>query len=196
MALARAVYARKEFIILDDIFSGLDAETEDQVFSRLFGGEGLFRKMGTTVLLTTHAVHRLPFSDTIIALDSSGHVLEQGHFEQLKTSGGYVEDLTNNLRASDDSPRKEQPEAKALDTSAFKAVADEHDAHAEELNRQSGDFAIYKYYFASIGLTHTMIFFTFVILYGVTSKLPEFVLTYCKCNSLLPLVFRTKPYYS
>lgn len=185
MALARALYARKDFVILDDAFSGLDAETEDQVFKRLFSAEGLFRKMGTTVLLATHAVHRLAVSDHIIALDSSGHVTEQGHFEQLKTAGGYVEDITSKLRASNDSPAKQQQEAAKLDISAFKAGADEQLAQSEELNRQSGDFSVYKHYFASIGWRLTLIFFVFVVVSGVTSKLPEFVLTYCKSNSFL-----------
>lgn len=178
--MARAVYARKTFILLDDVFSGLDAETEDQVFNRLFGGEGLLRRMGTTVLLATHAVHRLPFSDHIIALDSFGHVIEQGHFEQLKTSGGYVEKITTKLRDSDDTSEKKPQEAAKLDTSAFKATADEHDAHAEELNRQSGDFSVYKYYFASMRWRHVLMFFVFVVLVGVTTKMPEILLTYCK----------------
>ncbi|KIM99556.1 hypothetical protein OIDMADRAFT_125496 [Oidiodendron maius Zn] len=178
VALARAVYARKTFILLDDVFSGLDAETEDQVFNRLFGGEGLLRRMGTTVLLATHAVHRLPFSDHIIALDSFGHVIEQGHFEQLKTSGGYVENITTKLRDSDDSSEKKPQEAAKLDTSAFKATADEHDAHAEELNRQSGDFSVYKYYFASMRWRHVLMFFVFAVLVGVTTKMPEILLTY------------------
>lgn len=183
MALARALYARKDFVILDDIFSGLDAETEDQVFKRLFGPEGLFRKMGTTVLLATHAVHRLAFSNHIIALDPSGHVTEQGHFEQLKTSGGYVEDITTKLRSSDDSPAKQQQEASKLDISAFKAGAEQQLAQSVELNRQSGDFSVYKHYFASIGWSPTLIFFVFVVLSAVTSKLPEFLLTYCKYDS-------------
>ena len=73
LALARAVYAKKELVILDDVFSGLDSETEEQVFDRLFGVAGLFRKMKTTVLLVTHAVHRLPYSDCKYFLDRIGH---------------------------------------------------------------------------------------------------------------------------
>ena len=185
VALARAVYARKDFIILDDVFSGLDAETEDQVFNRLFGAEGLFRQMGTTVLLVTHAVHRLPFSDHIVALDASGHVAEQGNFDQLKTAGGYVETITTKLKASDNSSLKEELEVAKLDASAFKAGPDELDARTEELNRQSGDFSVYKYFFASIGWKHTLIFYLLVALFGVTIKMPEFMLTYCRCKALL-----------
>lgn len=178
--MARAVYARKEFIILDDVFSGLDAETEDQVFSRLFGKDGLLRQMRTTVLLATHAIHRLAYSDQIVALDSTGTIIEQGTFQQLRTSGGYVEDITTQLRSSDDDAPKEQPEAAKLDVSAFKAGPEEHDIRTEELNRQSGDLSVYKYYFGSIGWKQTVLFFLMIILYGVSSKMPEFMLTYCK----------------
>lgn len=181
LALARAVYSRKEFIILDDIFSGLDAETEDQVFQRLFGTEGLFRQMGTTVLLVTHAVHRLLYSDHVISLDSSGHISEQGHFTHLKTSGGYVQGLTAKLRSNDDPRASEQPKPTVTDTPPFKMDADEHEAQAEELNRQSGDFAVYRYYFASIGWTRNLIFAIVVVLYGVASKMSQLLLTYCKC---------------
>jgi ATP-binding cassette subfamily C (CFTR/MRP) protein 1 len=185
LALARAVYARKEIIILDDVFSGLDAETEDHVFTRLFGTEGLLRQMGTTVLLVTHAVHRLSFSDHVVSLDSSGHISEQGQFGQLKTSGGYVQNLTTKLRTNSDSGVKEQPEVATLHAPAFKIEVNEHVAQAEELNRQTGDFSVYKYYFASIGWKRTLVFAMFVVLYGVASKMTEFLLTYCKCQLLL-----------
>lgn len=50
-ALARAVFARCELVLLDDCFSALDGETERQVFANLLGPEGLFRKQGATVVL-------------------------------------------------------------------------------------------------------------------------------------------------
>jgi ATP-binding cassette subfamily C (CFTR/MRP) protein 1 len=55
LALARAVYQRPSLMILDDIFSALDAKTETLVFDRLFSASGLFRKHATTVVLATHA---------------------------------------------------------------------------------------------------------------------------------------------
>ena len=54
-AIARAVYSRKRIMILDDVFSGMDATTEHLVFSRLLGPQGLLRKSGTTVIIATHA---------------------------------------------------------------------------------------------------------------------------------------------
>ncbi|KAF3482809.1 uncharacterized protein GIQ15_02133 [Arthroderma uncinatum] len=41
LALARAFYARKKVMLLDDVFSALDATTMDTIFTRLFGKNGL-----------------------------------------------------------------------------------------------------------------------------------------------------------
>lgn len=55
LAIARAVYSRKSLIMLDDVFSGLDASTEETIFNRLLGKQGLLRKSQITVILVTHA---------------------------------------------------------------------------------------------------------------------------------------------
>lgn len=53
-AIARAVYARQKLAVFDDVFSGLDTITEELVFSRVFGQQGLLRQTGTAVILATH----------------------------------------------------------------------------------------------------------------------------------------------
>ncbi|PQE13970.1 hypothetical protein CJF30_00006789 [Rutstroemia sp. NJR-2017a BBW] len=179
LALARAVYAKNELIILDDVFSGLDAETEDQVFRRLFGRQGLFHEMGTTVLLVTHAVHRLAYSDHIIALDHTSRITEQGTFEYLMQTGGYVQNLATHHRSEGNSEEAGEPENKISKTNPF-SVNENGDMldEMEDLNRQTGDFAVYKYYFASIGWRANLLFFLMVLIFGSASKLPEFALTY------------------
>lgn len=52
-ALARAVYARREIIILDDVLSGLDATTEDHVFHHLIGAHGLLRSINSTIIVAS-----------------------------------------------------------------------------------------------------------------------------------------------
>lgn len=54
-ALARAVHAHRDMVILDDVISALDAPTEAVIVHNLIGPKGLFRELGTTVLLITHA---------------------------------------------------------------------------------------------------------------------------------------------
>jgi hypothetical protein len=54
-ALARALFARCDIVLLDDCFSGLDGETENKVFENLFGPTGLFRQLKTTVVLVSNS---------------------------------------------------------------------------------------------------------------------------------------------
>jgi ATP-binding cassette, subfamily C (CFTR/MRP), member 1 len=54
-ALARAVYSKKPVLLLDDVMSGLDADTENIVFHRLLGRNGLLRQYGITVIAASSA---------------------------------------------------------------------------------------------------------------------------------------------
>lgn len=53
--LARAVYAQPELLLLDDIVSGLDLRTMEQITHRLLGPGGYLRRQQITVVLATHA---------------------------------------------------------------------------------------------------------------------------------------------
>jgi ABC-type transporter Mla maintaining outer membrane lipid asymmetry ATPase subunit MlaF len=61
-ALARAVYARRDLVILDDVLSGLDTTTENHVFHSLLGPEGLFRTLQATVILVSSSSMSFPAS--------------------------------------------------------------------------------------------------------------------------------------
>jgi ATP-binding cassette subfamily C (CFTR/MRP) protein 1 len=53
-ALARATYARCKVVLLDDVFSGMDAHTSASVSNKLLGKDGLLRRNGITVVVATH----------------------------------------------------------------------------------------------------------------------------------------------
>lgn len=163
------------------MFSGLDAETEEQIFNRLLGKEGLLRQMGITVLLVTHAVHRLSCSDYVIALNTLGRIVEQGSFEYLRSSSSFIKELTSKPRGGGDSPSKnEMPivgEPLEL-VPTFLVDHEEFNAITEELNRRTGDFQVYKYYFASIGWKYSMMFVGCVTLYGFAEQLANLIVTY------------------
>jgi ATP-binding cassette subfamily C (CFTR/MRP) protein 1 len=78
ISLARAVYAQKDIVILDDVFSGLDAHTENNIFHNLLGGDGILRRLNTTVIVTSSRTKRLPYADHIVVLGDGGHITEQG----------------------------------------------------------------------------------------------------------------------
>ncbi|KAJ6470710.1 hypothetical protein DFH09DRAFT_1477440 [Mycena vulgaris] len=83
-AIARAVYARADLILLDDVFSALDGETEAHVFRSLFGPDGMLK--GKTTVLVTYAVRHLPSADKVIVMDA-GKITHFGSFEEVHDAG-------------------------------------------------------------------------------------------------------------
>ncbi|KAJ6527114.1 P-loop containing nucleoside triphosphate hydrolase protein [Mycena capillaripes] len=84
LAIARAVYARADLVLLDDVFSALDGETEAHVFASLFGPDGMLK--GKTTMLVTHGVHHLPSADKVIIMDA-GKITHFGTFEEVRDAG-------------------------------------------------------------------------------------------------------------
>jgi len=180
LSLARAVYARKDLIVIDDVLSGLDATTEEKIFARLFSKQGLLRDLGTTVIFVTHAVHRLSYADHVIAMNSTGTIIEQGSFDQLQGSGGYVQGFAIKHKAENHEPSTESPNPHA--SGFVRAVGDiENEILAVEennLTRQTGELSTYKYYFLSIGWSRSLIALLCLMVSGSTAKISDLLLTF------------------
>ncbi|KAH9885049.1 ABC multidrug transporter [Xylariomycetidae sp. FL2044] len=155
VSLARALYLETDLLILDDILSGLDADTEDQVFQKTFGPKGLLRERGSTVILCTHSVRHLPAAQHIIAL-GNGKVVEQGAFDDLIANESYVQSLgIRSSSASANSDEKldaitEKAGARSsmlAKTTTLSSMISEVDKTA----RQHGDRTVYKTYIQSMG---------------------------------------------
>jgi ATP-binding cassette subfamily C (CFTR/MRP) protein 1 len=171
--LARAIYSGKNVVILDDILSGLDADTEEHVFKSLFSRTGLFRRMGTTVLLATHAVHRLSYADHIVALKSDGSISEQGTLSELKTNGGYLALLKTQYKDHE----KDLPNPQGQKSPKIVNNDPNQESHIGamegKLSRQNGDVGLYLYYFGSVHWASSAFWMTFFILEGMSPKLSE-----------------------
>lgn len=154
ISLARALYLQTHFLVLDDVFSGLDADTEEQVFRKVFGQEGLLRRRQTTVLLCTHSVRHLQAADYIIAL-GDGSISEQGKFSKLMAGDGYVHRL--GLKGSSESDTAS--EESSIENNAKESSSPVNNSKAAKLavasnvdaSRQVGDGTVYKQYMKSMG---------------------------------------------
>ena len=136
-------------MILDDIFSGLDNDTEELIFRKLFGRNGPLRRRRQTCIIATHAVHRLQYSDQIIVLDSDGRIQEQGSYDTLRAAGGYVERLSVRFREE----QEDTHDAAAVQNNANQEPTETADkALAENLMRKTGDWSTYKHYFEASGV--------------------------------------------
>jgi ABC-type multidrug transport system ATPase subunit len=159
--------------MLDDVFSGLDVISEDRIFSRLLGRSGLLRRLDTTVILVTHAAHRLSYADHIIALTPHGTVSEQGKFGQLVANNGYVTGLTARHTTEAGGAPKEEP-------APTRATVDDDMTRrnaAADLHRPIGNWAVYNYYFTSAGQRDVVAWMGLMICYSMLLRFPGKVIT-------------------
>ncbi|KAK4160538.1 P-loop containing nucleoside triphosphate hydrolase protein [Cladorrhinum sp. PSN259] len=153
VSLARALYLQTNLLIFDDIFSGLDADTEEQVFRSVFGPDGLLRRRQATAILCTHSIRHLPGADHIVVLEN-GTVLEQGSLSQLMARQGYVRKLglTDSSRSVTSSEKSESSPNKPTAHLAAQLPPNSTGPDAKaDLSRQVGDWSVYRHYFKSMG---------------------------------------------
>jgi ATP-binding cassette subfamily C (CFTR/MRP) protein 1 len=134
----------------------------------------IVRYVTTTFLATVHSTNifafaiakRLPYSDHIVALDKEGRIVEQGTFEKLNISGGFVSGFDLALPDWDYSPEKHGYEAppRYTERQASSTQLTEDDVQAEA-NRRTGDTAIYLYYIHSVGWIPTIIFMVSIVIF-------------------------------
>lgn len=170
VALARALYLNTNLYVLDDILSGLDADTAEQVFDRVFGPYGLLRKRNATAILSTHSIRHLPSADHIIALGADGTVIEQGSFQSLIANENYV----HGLDAKDNISTKLSSRPVSSNTTSENHLGLDEDLAAElvaasyvdEKDRMLGDSSVYRYYLSSLGKISIVAFVVFGLGWG------------------------------
>ncbi|KAF7933004.1 uncharacterized protein EAE97_008771 [Botrytis byssoidea] len=165
LALARALYSRKDLLLIDDVFSGLDYKTNKAVFRNTFGKEGLCKLHNITVVLATHAVEHLQSADNIIVLSNNGTIVEQGNFRTLRENDdSYVKDLIFY-----ESPDEKLAEVTVTET-ANKTLTRPKSAEINDFNHQDGDASVYFYFAKSVGWIHFSLFIATVVLYTFSSE--------------------------
>jgi ATP-binding cassette subfamily B protein len=81
-ALARALLRNPRVFLLDDAFANMDAQTEEEILSRLAE-----RLRGRTVILVSHRLNTIRRASRIIFLHD-GRVVEEGRHSALLAAGG------------------------------------------------------------------------------------------------------------
>ncbi|PWY77392.1 ABC transporter-like protein [Aspergillus heteromorphus CBS 117.55] len=162
VAVARAIYARKSLILLDDSFSGLDTTSQSLIHNRLFGPAGLLKKLGCTVVLVTHSLRFSNNADSVLILDKNGGIHHRRPTEKLELS----KDISN-----EDSHDPESPEGTGDGASqdqpdhATQPLASADQFLSDDLSRQKGDLSIYKYYLNSVGILNLLVYVLLNCLY-------------------------------
>ena len=84
LSIARALYTPSDLIIMDNVLSAVDYETERKILNGVFD-----RVAGQSLLVVSHRVSALENMDNILVLQQ-GEIIAQGtHNELLKNSRYY-----------------------------------------------------------------------------------------------------------
>lgn len=92
LALARAVYSRKEICILDEPLSAVDAHVAKWLFDNVLGPKGVLRK--TTRIIVTHRVQFAAQADLVVVMDS-GQIKHVGTMDELQKKGVQISKLVH-----------------------------------------------------------------------------------------------------
>ena len=87
LTLARAFYSRAGILILDDIFSALDANVGKEIYDNALMGE--LSEGRTRILVTHHVSLCLPRAKYVVRLGARGTLDHAGLLEDLKHTGGF-----------------------------------------------------------------------------------------------------------
>lgn len=78
ISLARAIYADREMVLLDDPISALDANVKKKIFENVL----LNHLKEKTIILVTHAVDFLHLVDRIVVFNE-GEIVLQGSYDEI-----------------------------------------------------------------------------------------------------------------
>ncbi|KAJ5712805.1 ABC transporter integral membrane type 1 [Penicillium malachiteum] len=171
ISLARALYARSKFFLLDDVFSGVDATTTESIASSLMGTNGLFRQLQSTVVLATHSGFLLSYADTVLVLNK-GTIVDTGSLTSLQSRNSYIQDLkatgTTALSTKESDETLETSEDLSHKTTEVNMENDEllDDESSTDPTRQGGDLSIYNYYISASGRMSVAFFVILVFLWA------------------------------
>ena len=96
IAIARALIANPEILILDDALSAVDAETEEKILEHLF-----LLRQGRTTILISHRVSALSRCNRCIVISEEGRVCASGTHGELISKEGLYREIANLQKLED-----------------------------------------------------------------------------------------------
>jgi ABC-type multidrug transport system fused ATPase/permease subunit len=190
ISLARALYLQADIMVLDDVFSGLDAETEEQVFDQLFGPDGLLRRQKSTVVLCTNSMRHLSAADHIITV-GNGTVVVHSTLDHLSSGHGFGQSAvlqeSSSATPSESMPQVQNPAAHTAPNASR--------APAMDGARQVGDRTIYKHYIQSMGIPLAVCSGFFAVLWGFFTAFPTIWLKFWTDDAITAHPKHSNNYY-
>ncbi|KAI1821823.1 P-loop containing nucleoside triphosphate hydrolase protein [Xylaria intraflava] len=115
ITLARAVYSRAGILVLDDIFSAVDAHVGRHIFEKCLNGE---LGIGRTRVLVTHHVGLCAPKTKYLAELGNGHVLHAGLVSELVETGILEQIKSHEPEREEDEESRDGEDATAVNSEA------------------------------------------------------------------------------
>ncbi|CUM64892.1 uncharacterized protein PRCAT00002510001 [Priceomyces carsonii] len=119
VALARAVYARSDVYLLDDVLSAVDAHVGKNMIAQVLGPKGLLASK--TIILATNSINVLHNAKEIVLL-KSGAIIERGSFDEVMARDSELTNLltefssaTKNISEQSIEPSNSDEESENID---------------------------------------------------------------------------------
>ncbi|OJJ48270.1 hypothetical protein ASPZODRAFT_130231 [Penicilliopsis zonata CBS 506.65] len=149
LTLARAVYARADIYLLDDVLSAVDQHVGRHLINKVLGSNGILN--GKTRILATNAIPVLKEAD-FIALLREKTLIEKGTYEQLMAMKGEIANLIRTTLADSDEEGSSttsgtEEDSRGLASPESSEVAtvtgndDSEDSDLDEAEREIGSLA-------------------------------------------------------
>ncbi|GLA09011.1 hypothetical protein AnigIFM60653_010815 [Aspergillus niger] len=168
LALARAVYSGCEMVVLDDIFSGLDAANINKICERLLDRhKGYLRCRDITVILSTHNAKVAAFADDV-------YILKEGTVATYKPSASSTPSSGHQTSFPDDNEFKSRPASPKQQASQSVDAEVSSDDNAPEpkqtVSRPVKDRSVYLYYLKSAGLGLSILYIVLVLVFAFSQN--------------------------
>ncbi|PNP80117.1 Fum19p [Fusarium nygamai] len=188
IAIARALYLDTRLLILDDILSGLDTQTEHHLFQHVLSPNGLLKKRenAPAIVFSTHSVKYARWADHIFLLNEKGEMIEQGSWEELSAYQSHLQNLCiqEKVQMTDlkqlETVESEQPLETTMSetgqTRSSRRGPDNQEtiaSGADNSARQNGDLTVYRHYFRAVPPVAIISFVTSCLSYGFFYSFPN-----------------------
>jgi ATP-binding cassette subfamily C (CFTR/MRP) protein 1 len=112
--------------------------------------------------------HHLAYADNIIALDANGRVIEQGSYQHLMNTNGYVSTISESSQL----PNTTRAPDFVLDDETIQGLNIEEE-QTEDMSRRTGDLTVYSFYFQNIGWPLLTLFLICCVLFISSLSFPR-----------------------
>ncbi|KAH8719598.1 ABC transporter gloK [Beauveria bassiana] len=171
LSLARAVYDELEVLVLDDVLSSLDALTAETIMSRLFGVNGLLRRLGRTVVMTTNRLEFLDYASLVYEMDMKGHIQLEARGESDDSAS--TSSATTSIVSESEAYALCAAAPKPTEPPSVQPLEDDTELKDARMPRRTGTWSLYTYYLLPAGLFWVVSWVFIMAIAAAIEKMPR-----------------------